>query len=118
MGGRPEGFASEAGAFVLDCASTITPSARWSDCFRMSVLDWRVEFSELREAISPRSWATAEWRDCDCEWRELVACSDWVVCVWRVSARALETALWRASFSGFGGIGGGGPADVKEGRSI
>ena len=48
----------------------------------------------------------------------MAACSDWVVFDWRVSARALETALWRASFSGFGGMGGGGPEGVKEGKSI
>ena len=61
------GFASEAGAFVLDCASAITPSARLRDCFRVSVLDWRVEFKEFREAISVRSWAIEECRDWDWE---------------------------------------------------
>lgn len=117
MGGRPEGAASDAGAWVLVCASAMTVSARWRECCRVEVLDWRVEFREFREEISLRRWVIADWRERDCECRELAAVSDWVVDFWRFSDRDLETADWRASFSGFGGMGGGGPVDMV-GRSI
>lgn len=129
MGGRPDGVgagsASElavavvvvAGVVRRDCASTITPSARWSEPCRIDVFDFSVELSEFKEAISPCSVLTAVCRECDWERRECAADSDCETLERSVSARVLETAWSRASFSGFGGMGGAGPDGVKDGSS-
>lgn len=108
-----EGWAEE----TRDWASAMTASARWRDCWRTEVLDSRVELRVFREEISPWRVVIAAWRECDWEVREWAADSEWAMFAWRVSVRALETAWRRASFSGFGGMGGAGPVGVKEGRS-
>jgi hypothetical protein len=57
------------------------------------------------------------WREWDCEVRDWAAESECAMFAWSVSVSALETAWRRASFSGFGGMGGAGPVGVNEGRS-
>lgn len=129
MGGRPAGVSEEGGAVEVDgvdedgvdveraFASAIVASARWMDCWRMVVFDWRVPWRVFRVLISFWSVAMAACRECDWEMRDWAAVSDCAAWVRRVSARVCETARSRASFSGLGGIGGAGPAGPKDGNS-
>lgn len=132
MGGRPDGVGASCSASEIevegmvavvvgvvrrDCASAITPSARWSEPCRIDVLDWSVELSEFREAISPCRVLTATWRECDWERRDWAADSDCETLERSVSDRVLETACSSASFSGLGGMGGAGPDGANDGSS-
>lgn len=95
----------------------MTVSARWRECWRIDVFDWRVPLREFNEEISAWRVATALCRECDWEVSEWAADSDCEMLDWTVSASVLETAFTRASFSGFGGIGGAGPVGANEGSS-
>lgn len=98
-------------------ASAMTASARRRECWRMWVLESRVEFRLFRVAISRCRVVVAVWREWDWEIRACAAALDCEALDCRVSVRVLETAWRRASFSGFGGIGGTGPDGVNEGSS-
>lgn len=88
-------------------ASVMTPSARTSESLRIPVLSCNAELRPFREVISAWTVATATCRLCDWADRACAADADWEVFERRVSETALETADWRACFSGLGGMGGG-----------
>ena len=88
-------------------ASDITPSARESESVRMPVFSCRTVFSPFKDEISAWRAATAPSRLWLCAERACVAEVDCVVFERTVCERALETADWRACFSGLGGMGGG-----------
>lgn len=48
-------------------ASAMTVSARWRECWRIEVFDWRVPLSELNEEISAWRVAIALCNECDWE---------------------------------------------------
>lgn len=74
------------------CASAMVASARWMDCCRTVVLDWRVVWRVLSVESSPCSVAMAACRDRDCETRDCAAVSDCAALARRVSARVWDTA--------------------------